>query len=131
MTNTDEEKIHLGNQFLAGLRTRDAELLRSIMRDDVTWTLPGHSLVSGTARGADAVIRRAKTIAGYGLVFTLRHILVGTQGVALSLHNTARRGAVVFDAHLATVLSLEDGRIAVINTYLADVEMLNTFFVPL
>ena len=96
----------------------------------MTWTLPGHSLVSGTARGADAVIQRAETIAGYGLIFTLKHVLVGAHGVALSLHNTARRGETVFDAHLVAVLSLDGGRVAVINTYLADVEMLNAFFVP-
>ncbi len=128
--NTEAKKIHLANQFLTGLRTRDATLLRFILRDDATWTLPGHSLVSGEARGADAVIARAQTIAGYGLTFKLTHILIGAQGVALSLHNTARRGEVVFDQHLATVLTLDDGKVSAINTYLADVEMLNAFFVP-
>ena len=128
--NTETEKIQLAKQFLTGLRTRDAGLLRSIMREDVSWTLPGHSIVSGEAKGADAVIARAQTIAGYGLTFTLNHILVGAHGVALSLHNTARRGEVVFDQHLATVLTLDGSKISTMNTYLADVEMLNAFFVP-
>ena len=127
--DTETEKIQLANQFLTGLRTRDASLLRSILRDDATWTLPGHSLVSGEAKGADAVIQRAQTIAGHGLTFTLKHLLVGAHGVALSLHNTGRRGEVVFDQHLATVLTMDNGKISAINTYLADVEMLNVFFV--
>ena len=130
ITDTGAEKIHLAKQFLTGLRTRDANLLRSIMKDDATWTLPGHGLVSGEAKGIDAVIQRAQTIAGYGLTFTLTHVLIGAHGVALSLHNTARRGEVIFDQHLATVLTLEGEKVSAINTYLENVEMLNTFFVP-
>ena len=128
--SNEQEKIDLANRFLTGLRTRNAELLRSLLREDVTLTLPGHSVVSGVAKGIDAVIRRAQTIAGYGVTFTLKHILVGAHGVALSLHNTARRGEVVFDEHLATMLSLQDDQVAAINTYRADVDMLNAFFVP-
>ena len=128
--SSEIDKIHLADQFLTGLRTRDAELLRSILQDDVTWSLPGHSVVSGEVKGVDAVIERAQAIAGYGVTFTLERILVGVHGVALSLHNTGRRGAAVFDEHLATVLSLDGDKVAAINTYLADVEMLNAFFVP-
>ncbi len=56
-------------------------------------------------------------------------VLVGLHGVALSLNNTAKRSDIVLDEHLATVFILRDGKIAAINTYLSDVEMLNWFFV--
>jgi uncharacterized protein len=46
---TDERKEIIAQQFLEGLRIRYWSLLRSIMTDDIVWTLPGTSLISGTA----------------------------------------------------------------------------------
>jgi hypothetical protein len=83
----------------------------------------------GEARGVDAVIERAQRIVSYGLTFTLKRVLIGQHGLALSLHNTAKRGDVVLDEHLATVCILQDGKICAIHTYLSDVNMLNAFFV--
>ena len=127
---TELKKSEIANQFLTGLRTRDWDLLKSIMADDVIWNLPGNSLISGEAQGVDAVIRRAQLIVSYGLTFTLKHILIGRHGVALSLNNTARRGDLVLDEHLATVMSIRDGKVFSIDSYLSDISMLNAFFVP-
>jgi hypothetical protein len=126
---TDEHKKTIARQFLEALRSRDWSLLRSIMTDDIVWTLPGTSLISGEASGVDAVIGRAQRIVSYGLTFNLNHILIGQAGLALSLHNIAKRGAQNLDEHLATVCNLRDGKICAINTYLSDVEMVNAFFV--
>ena len=126
---TDEHKKTIAQQFLEALRSRDWRLLRSIMTDDIVWTLPGPSLISGEASGVDAVIGRAQRIVSYGLTFNLNHILIGQSGLALSLHNTARKGTQSLDEHLATVCTLRDGKICEINTYLSDVEMVNAFFV--
>ena len=126
---TDELKKTIAQQFLEALRSRDWGLLRSIMTDDIVWTLPGTSLISGEASGVDAVIGRAQRIVSYGLTFNLNHILIGQSGLALSLHNTARKGTQSLDEHLATVCTLRDGKICKIDTYLSDVEMVNTFFV--
>lgn len=126
---TEKEKTEIAQQFLAGLRNRDWDLLKSIMSDDIVWSLPGSSLISGEAHGVDAVVQRAQRIVSYGLTFTLKHILFGQHGVALSLNNTARRGDVVLDEHLATVCRLRDGKIFAIDTYLSDVDMVNAFFV--
>jgi ketosteroid isomerase-like protein len=128
--STEIKKTEIANQFLTGLRTRDWDLLKSIMAEDAVWNLPGSSLISGEAQGADAIVRRAQLIVSYGLTFTLKHILIGQNGVALSLNNTARRGDLVLDAHLATVMSIRDGKISAIDTYFADVDMVNAFFVP-
>lgn len=126
---TEKEKVEIAQKFLTGLRNRDWELLRSLMTDDIVWSLPGSSLISGEARGVDAVIKRSQLIVSYGLTFTLKHILLGQHGVALSLNNTARRGDLVLDEHLATVFSLREGQVSAIATYLSDVEMVNAFFV--
>jgi hypothetical protein len=124
-------KVKLAEHFQAGLRNRDWNSLRPLMTVDVIWSLPGHSVISGEARGVEAVVRRAETIVSYGLTFTLKDILVGQNGVALSLHNTARRGDLILDEHLATVLHIHEGKIATINSYLSDIGMVNAFFVPL
>lgn len=119
----------LGKQFHTALTAGDWDAIRALLHDDATWTLPGDNAISGTAVGADAVVERARTIAGYGLRFELLHILVSRENMALSLHNTARRGDVVLDEYLSTVCRLRDGRIAEIETYLSDVPGMNAFFV--
>jgi uncharacterized protein len=125
---TDADKKGIAQQFLAGLRSRDWSLLRSIMTDDIVWSLPGTSLISGEASGVDAVIARAQRIVSYGLTFTLKHILIGQHDLALSLHNTAKNGNQILDEHLATVCLLRNEKICPISTYLSDVERVNAFF---
>ncbi|GGR72644.1 MULTISPECIES: nuclear transport factor 2 family protein [Streptomyces] len=119
----------LGTRFHAFLAAGDWDGIRSLLTDDATWTLPGDNTISGTAVGADAVVERARKIASYGLDFRLLHILVSRENMALSLHNTARRGDLRLDEHLSTVCRLRDGRIASIETYLSDVPGMNAFFV--
>ncbi|WP_213803868.1 nuclear transport factor 2 family protein [Granulicella sp. dw_53] len=126
---TDTEKNNVAQQFLTAIRNRDWELMRSIMTEDILWSLPGTSLISGEARGVEAVIERAQMIVNYGVTLALKHILLGQHNVALSLNNTARRGDLVLDEHLSIVCSLRDGKIRRLDTYLSDVDMLNTFFV--
>jgi len=126
-TDIDQKKA-LARQFLTALKTSDHELLHSILAEDVTWNLPGASLISGDARGVEAILRRSQTIVAHGVHFDLLHILVGSHGVALSLHNTAHHRSRVLDEHLATVLTLQEGRITSINTYMSDVGMLSQFF---
>jgi ketosteroid isomerase-like protein len=129
--STEKEKAEIAQKFFTGLRNRNWNLLKSVMADDIVWSLPGSSLISGEAHGVDAVIERSQLIVSYGLTFTLKHILLGQHGVALSLNNTARRGDLVLDEHLATVLSIREGKIFAIATYLSDIEMVNAFFVAI
>jgi hypothetical protein len=121
-------QYELATTFHRALTNRDWALLREIMAPDVTWTLPGDNTISGTVTGIDGVIARAELIAGFGLTFTLEHVLVSRDNVALGLHNTARRGELVLDEHLATVCLLHEGRIVAIETYLSNLDGMNTFF---
>jgi len=99
------------------------------MTDDVHWTLPGTSLISGDARGIDAVIERSKRIVSYGLGFKLDHLLTGLQGTALALHNSGTRGELVLDEYLTVVFVFKGERIAEIHSYMSDVNAVNAFFV--
>ena len=38
-------------KFLIALRSRDWDLLKAILTEDLVWTLPGSSLISGEAAG--------------------------------------------------------------------------------
>jgi ketosteroid isomerase-like protein len=124
-------KQDLAATFYGALIRKDWAALRPIMSPDVTWTLPGDNQISGTAEGIDAVIARAQLIASYGLSFALQHVLVSRENMALSLHNEARRGDLLLDEHLATVCRIEEGKIAAIETYLSDVDVMNRFFADL
>lgn len=122
------DQQRLAEEFHAALTTGDWDRLRAILDVEAEWTLPGDNHISGTARGADAVVARAELIASYGLDFALEHTLVSRDNMALALHNTARRGDLVLDEHLATVCRLHNGRIATIETYLSDLSGMNAFF---
>lgn len=125
----DNRKLEIAQSLLTALRTRDWQLFRSLITDDCYWTLPGTSIISGKAIGADAVLERGKLIVSFGVSLQLNHILYGQYGVALSIHNQAKRGQLVLDEYLATVCILRDEKIAGINTYLSDPAGVNAFFI--
>jgi len=51
---TDPDKKAIAQSFIRGLGSRDGTLLRSIMTEDVVWSLPGESPMSGEAHGVEA-----------------------------------------------------------------------------
>ena len=125
---THIEKLALARSFHASLSGRDWAALRSLLDDRAEWKIPGGSLVSGHVVGAEAIVKRLQEIGAYGVKFSLEHILVSAENVALALHNTACRGALSLDVHLATVCFIRDRKIASIETFTSDVEQVNAFF---
>ena len=126
---TDLEKKQLAETFLHALGTKNWDLLHSIITKDISWTLPGKSVISGEVSGADAIITRAQQIVSYGVSLELKHILYGQYNVTLSVHNQASRGELILNEHLATVCIIRDGKISKIETYLSDIDGLNAFFI--
>ncbi|MFF3767539.1 nuclear transport factor 2 family protein [Streptomyces sp. NPDC001922] len=119
----------VAERFLAAFQARDWEMLRGLLADDITWTMPGTGTISGNAHGADAVVNRARHIASQGLHTELLHMLVGAHGAALSLRNTATAAdGRTLDEHLATVLTVHSGRIVTIDSYLSDIDGMSAFF---
>lgn len=124
-----QELFTVAEAFLHSLRNKDWSLLRSILTADCSWSLPGTSVISGEAVGAEAVTGRAVSLRAYGVNFELLHVLYGMYGVALSLHNTASRGDLVLNEYVAIVLMVKNGKITRITTLLSDVQGLNSFFI--
>jgi ketosteroid isomerase-like protein len=126
---TDLEKKKLAETFLHALGTQNWDLLHSIITEDISWTLPGTSSISGEVKGANAIISRAQQIVSYGVSLELKHILYGQYNVTLSVHNQASRDGLILNEHLATVFTIYNGQIAKIETYLSDINGLNAFFI--
>jgi len=125
---TDLEKKALAETFLHAVGTQNWELLHSIITEDISWTLPGTSLISGEVNGANAIITRAQQIVNYGASLELKHILYGQYNVALFVHNQASRGELILDEYLATVCTIYNAKISKIETYLSDIAGLNAYF---
>jgi len=128
--NRKLEKKRLAEDTLAALRNRDWSTLRSLMAENITWSFPGHGLISGEAEGVEEVIRRAQIIESLAVNITLEHVLVGKHGIVLSLQIKANRGELILDERLAAVFTLLGRRITAINTYLCDPESANSFCGP-
>jgi ketosteroid isomerase-like protein len=125
---TDEDRKQLATSFIAALRAGDANGFRAIMTDDVVWTLPGTSLVSGIAKGVEGILKRARTIVDYGANVEIQHVVVGYEGVALLLHNTGKRNGRILDEYLTTVCTLREDKIVRLDTYISDIAMVNAYF---
>jgi len=127
MINQINQKI--AEDFLCAFKAHDWEGIRSQLHADIKWTLPGNGMISGTAVGADAVIERTKIIIGGGVQTKLHHILVGQNGLTLSLNNAAiSADGRILDEELATVLTVDNGLIIKIDTYLSNVPMMEKYF---
>lgn len=125
----DKFKYKIGEDFISALKLRDWQLMRSLLDDQVTWTLPGSNLLSGEAEGADEVILRASQLREYGVMVDVNRLLIGLKGVALSLHNTAVRGKLTLDQQVAISCEIANGKIISITTHLHDVAGINAFFI--
>jgi ketosteroid isomerase-like protein len=126
---TDEERRSIAEGWIRLARTRDPSLLQGLLSEDVVWTLPGASTMSGEVRGRDGVAGRLAIVAGSGVHIDLRHVLYGWDDVAILMHNTGERDGRRLDEHLITLLRLRDGKIHRAETLVSDVPMLNAFFV--
>lgn len=126
---TDSTKKKIAETFIAALRAGNKSALQTIMVDDVVWSLPGNSTMSGEARGVDAILKRSEILHSYGIKIEIEHVVYGFRDVALHLHNTGKRDGRTLDEHLTTVCHLDGDKIRRLDTFISDVGMLNAFFV--
>ena len=124
----DSDQFQLAKAFLSHLRKPDAEQLRTVVTEDVLWTFPGKASISGEALGIEGVMARAKVIAAHQVNVEVVRAVYGFSGLALMLHNTGSRDGRSLDEYLASVFQYRGGRISRIDTYLADVPMMEAFF---
>jgi hypothetical protein len=126
---TEAEKKEIAETFITGLSNCDGKLLESITTDDIVWSLPGKSLMSGEAHGVDAILKRSEILHRYEVKVEIERVVFGFKDVALHLHNTGQCGDKLLDEYLTTVCLLRENKIQRLDTFISDVDMLNTFFV--
>jgi uncharacterized protein len=126
---SEEDRKALATSFIEALKTQDEKTFQKIMHDDVIWTLPGSSVVSGIAQGVSGILKRAQAIVDRGVTLEIMHVILGYEGVALQLHNTGKWKGNVLDEYLTTVCTVRDGKIARLDTYISDIPMVNKYFV--
>ena len=54
---TETERKEITRKFSAAMSARDINLLKAILTDDIIWSLPGKSLMSGEAHGVEAILK--------------------------------------------------------------------------
>ena len=126
---TESEKKGIADNFMKALTNRDAAELRSITNEDIVWRIPGTSLMSGEARGVDAILKRAETLHRLGVSITLEHVVYGLEDVGLQHRNTGKHDGKVLDEHITTVCHLRGRKIHRLETFISDVNMLDDFYV--
>jgi ketosteroid isomerase-like protein len=57
---TEAGKNEIVRKFYVAVTARDVDLLKAVATDDIVWTSPGKSLMSGEAHGTEAVLKRAE-----------------------------------------------------------------------
>jgi ketosteroid isomerase-like protein len=125
---TDEQKQQLGRAFLSVLGHPDAEVVRSVAAEDVIWSFPGASPISGEAHGVQGVMKRGQTITSYGVKADIIRAVHGFSGMAMILHNTGNKNGRTLDEHVVAVFSFRGDKISRLDTYLSDVAMAEAFF---
>lgn len=67
-----DEQLQLAHEFLSTLSTPDESAVRSVVADEMVWSFPGLSVISGEAHGVAGVMVRARMIAAHNV-----HIEIG------------------------------------------------------
>jgi ketosteroid isomerase-like protein len=125
---TAEKQQELGQTFLSVLSRPNADVIRSVAVDDFVWSFPGSSSISGEARGVEGVMKRAQTIASFGVKVEILRAVFGFSGVSFLLHNTANRDGQLLDEQVVAAFTFRGDKLARLDTYLSDVAMAERFF---
>lgn len=128
-----EELLAIARKFFDSMTGEEWASIRAMVTDDVVWTMPGTSRISGTVQGKEAVVERVRRVAAAGVrmkKIELLHMLVGQAGVTMFMHNSAQADdGRILEEYLASIYSIQNGKVAVIDTFVTDLEGVNDFFI--
>jgi uncharacterized protein len=123
-----ETREQLARTFLSVLSHPDPDVIKKAAVEDVVWSFPGASPISGEAHGVDGIMKRARTIASYGVKVEFIRAVYSLGSVAIFLHNTGNKNGCVLDEQVAAVFTLRGDKISRLDTFLSDVAMAEAFF---
>ncbi|ODR03740.1 hypothetical protein AWC25_13875 [Mycobacterium sherrisii] len=95
---------------------------------DITWTIPGSSVVSGRAVGIGDVTRLADTFAQYGLQISPQGFAFGRDTVAVTLHDNGEHNGKRLDQDVVNVLTIRGDKISDVTAHLTDIDSFDAYF---
>lgn len=96
--------------------------------DDIAWTIPGSSVVSGRATGIGDITRLADTFAQYGLHISPQGFAFGRDTVAVTLHDTGEHNGKRLDQDVVNVLTIRGDKICEVTAHLTDIDSFDAYF---
>lgn len=121
------DQFGLAQRFAVALATADRAALQQICADDVTWTIPGESPISGTNKGVEGVLTVQRTLQEHEVKADLQQLLHGRDSVVGLLHETGDKDGRHLDVTVALVLELRGDRISAIIGHISDVAMFTAY----
>ena len=126
--STTQRQQALVRAFAAAFVQDDHMGIAAHAAPDITWTIPGASVVSGRASGIDEVTGLADTFAQYGLHITPKSLAFGRDTVAVTLHDTGEHAGKRLDQDVVNVLTIRDDKISDVTAHLTDVDSFDAYF---
>jgi ketosteroid isomerase-like protein len=127
MTTITAEPAPVVRRFATALLSLDEAALTDNSTFDLSWTIPGHGLVSGVHLGVPAVMAVARAISEHGVVVEVEQILAGRNGVTALLHESGDRFGKQLDVRVALSVLTRNDRVATITGYISDPDAYDHF----
>jgi ketosteroid isomerase-like protein len=125
--------LELIDRFFSAYAARDFAALREVLADQAAWTFPGHSAVSGTHSGIDAIVALFDAIGGAmaSASPSVEKLVIGVSDeyVAECQHvRTNRADGPNIDQRLCVLWSFASGKIVSGQHLAADQDALDAFY---
>ncbi|MEV0074667.1 nuclear transport factor 2 family protein [Amycolatopsis sp. NPDC050768] len=126
---SDQQRQQIVGRFATAITHDDHQGIIAVTTPDMTWTIPGDSVVSGRSVGRGAVLKLADTFANYSLTISVRELTFGADTVAVELHDTGRHNGKTLDEDIVNVLTISrDGKVSAVDANLGDVKQFDSYF---
>jgi ketosteroid isomerase-like protein len=115
-------------KFATAVKSADPAAIAAATTEDILWTIPGSSAISGLTQGHDGASAVAKTLADFGYIITLQDLTFGVDTVAVEIRGTGTHGDKSIDVAVVNVLHFRDGKVSTIDTHFSDIDAADSYF---
>ena len=123
----EADQTVLLQRFVGALGALDVDGLREICTDDVSWTIPGESRISGRKEGVEEIISVARTTQEYGIVGTVEKVFQGRDSMVILVSDKGNQNGRNLDIQVALSIEFRDCRISALVAHHSDVAMLTSY----
>jgi uncharacterized protein len=127
MTDT-QSNVDLVLRGFAAATGGDWSTVRSLVRDDFTWHIPGHSRIAGDAVGIEAFAAKLQMFSSAGLNVEVLNVFAAGDHVATLQRNSAVSEAGELDILVISLFTVLDGKVARMQTFPSDQYALDRFW---